>query len=67
MSQEQGRGLGWDKAFANAPPGMGLLWGPEWRNEMKIEVFLLLLCLPRGKREPGVGCDTGLLETEQNG
>lgn len=32
-----------------------------------IEVFLLLLCVPRGKGEPGVGCDTGLLEAEQNG
>lgn len=34
---------------------------------MVIKVFLLLLCLPRGKGEPGVGCDTGLLEAKQNG
>lgn len=67
VSWEQGRGPSWDKALANASPGMGLLWGPGCRSEIKTKVLLLLLCLPGGEQEPGMGYDTRLIKPEQNG
>ena len=66
VSQEQGRGPGWDKALAGTSPGMGFLWGPGCGCEIETKLY----CLPGGEREPGMGGgggDRGLIKPKQNG
>lgn len=68
VSPEQGRGPGWDKALAGTSPGMGFLWGPGCRCEIKTKLYCCSVCLEESESQAwGGGGDRGLIKPKQNG